>query len=273
MANAYPGITMLMPKSGFVLDEPHTLLGGDPIMVPFGAYHLKALRQAAYLDALESVPKLNDNSISNVLEIVGTIKSLVLEHKIEVPDNLMEAWLSYRYQYTTTKLDVHEAMSYLRRAQHDLRKGFSCYGRASGKITSDVTAVVKCKMSMKSRELSYLDNLISGLFRYGLSPSSYVIWDMVPYSFIVDWFIPVGDILHGHDMDVMYNRIYDISDIWYSLSYDNVVDGNVMSQYTRWSEQSTPELSGFYTIETESYASKKVCGFRVLDSLSLIFSR
>jgi hypothetical protein len=256
-----------------VLDEPATLLGDSPIMVPYGAYHLKALRQEAYIAAIDTVPSLNDNTLANVAEIVGVIKSLIVDHKIRVPDNLASAWLAYRYQYTTGKMDAKEALSYINRKAHDLSKGFSVYGSAVGKITSDVTATVRCSMHMRSKELSNLDTLCAKLYEYGLSPSSYVVWDFIPYSFIVDWLIPVGDILHSHDMDVAYHRQYDISDLWYSLSYDAISNGNYMHQYTRWSEQSTPELNGFYTIETAHHASEKVTGFRVLDSMSLLFGR
>jgi len=100
-----------------------------------------------------------------------------------------------------------------------------------------------------------------------------VIWDLVPYSFIVDWFIPIGDILHGHDMDQIYNRTFDISNIWYSLTYDRLSDaGNVMHYYTRWAESDTPNLNGFYTIETNSTTGKTVA-MRILDALSLSYRR
>jgi hypothetical protein len=107
---------------------------------------------------------------------------------------------------------------------------------------------------------------------YGLSPSFYVIWDMIPYSFIVDWFIPVGDILNSYDKKSMYERTYDFSNLWYSLKYERTVaDGSSISAYTRWGASSPPEYNGFYTLENMGDPSKRTIGFRILDAMSLAF--
>lgn len=262
------------PQCGFVLDEPSSLLGDSPIMVPYGSYHLASLKQAAYLDALERVPSLNDNSLANVAEICSVLRSLVFEHRIEIPDNLAATWLSYRYQYSTTKMDVQEGISYLKRASADLSNGFSCYGSATGALTKSVqNAVVKCKLSMRNKELTMLNKVLQKLFELGLSPSFYVFWDMLPYSFVVDWFLPVGDILHAYDMDIAYHRDYSFDEVCYSLSYDNTIDGNRMHQFTRWYETTTPNLNGFYTLETADSPAGKIIGFRILDAMSLVFTR
>jgi hypothetical protein len=261
--------TYQFPSFEFVLDEPNTLLGDAPILLPFGAYHLKALRQEAYLAALDSAPRLNDNTISNVLEIVSLIKDVISGAGIKVPADLADLWLSYRYNVMTTKADAEEALSYLKRTRVDLSAGFRCYGQANGRISSDVSAVVKCGVSLKPKVYTYLETMRKKVVELGVSPDLYIIWDLVPYSFIVDWFIPVGDILHGYDLDYMYNRDYQIENIWYSLTYDR----GTTHYYTRWSEQSTPDVSGFYTIDTVGTPSDRVKGFRILDALSLMYRR
>jgi hypothetical protein len=217
------------------------------------------------------VPKFNDNTISNIVEIVGFLKALIIDHRIEIPKSLSSAWLSYRYVYGTGKSDVEEAVSFVHRNVGDLlERGFDCYGSFTDNIQgTDVT--VRCHITMKQKELAMVENILSQLYRYGLSPSFYVFWDMVPYSFIVDWFIPVGDILKGYDTTAMYDRTYEMSDIWFSYSYNLDVDGSSFHMYTRFGSDALPEFQGYYTLDNKGSPSNKVIGFRVLDALSLIF--
>lgn len=254
-----------------IFDEYRLLFDGASTK-PYAAYHLKAARQQAYLDALDHVPQMNDNNLSNVIELVAFIKGIVLDHRIEIPNSLSSAWLAYRYSYGTTKMDMEEAIDFMHRNVSDelLEQGFSVYGVTHYTI-NDVTATVRCRLNLKQKELSTLQQIWSALYTYGLSPSFYVVWDMIPYSFIVDWFIPVGDILSGYDTTRMYDRTYDMSDIWFSIKYSYMSSEGLVTSYTRWTESELPEFNGYYTLENKGTPSDKVIGFRVLDALSLIF--
>jgi len=268
-------ITANVPSSGLqdalVLSEDAVFFDGG-IPGAYDVYHIKSLQQAAYLDALDKIPVLNDNTVSNVLEIVSFLKGIILDHRVEIPRSLSSAWMAYRYSYTTTKLDVKEAVGFVHRTMgKDLfGKGFSCYGSASD-IIKGVPVTCRCRFDCKQKELDRLESIMSALYRYGLSPSFYIFWDMVPYSFIVDWFIPVGDILSGYDKTHMYDRTYDFSNLWFSLSYDNDVNGTLCRAYTRWESSSPPEFNGYYTLENKGTPSDKVIGFRILDTMSMIF--
>lgn len=257
--------------SYLILDEWNLVRQGMSTK-PYAGYHLQALRQEAYLDALDHIPQLNENSLSNILELVGFIKTLVIDHRVEIPESLSSLWLSYRYAYNTTKSDAEEAIEFVHRHVDDdfLRSGFSCYGSASRDILG-TTVVMKCRLDAKQKELSYLEQIWTGLYRYGLTPSFYVIWDMIPYSFIVDWFIPVGDILSGYDKTHMYDRTYEFSNLWYSLSYDTADSEAVVHAYTRWTSDSPPEFNGYYTLDNKGTTSNKVIGYRIFDTLSLLF--
>lgn len=73
----------------FLLNEPDAIMNGiDDILLGNGnaAYFRNVMIQHAYLEAINNVPRMNDNNISNLLEIVGFIKSVVIDHKIELPD-------------------------------------------------------------------------------------------------------------------------------------------------------------------------------------------
>jgi hypothetical protein len=254
-----------------ILDE-HNLVFGGYSAKPFAAYHLKRLQQGAYLDCLDHVPQMNENNISNILGIVSLIKSIVIDKRVEIPKSLSSAWLSYRYAYSTTKSDLEEAIDFQHRMVDStfLDRGFDCYGSFSDTI-SDTAVTCRCHIRMKQKELDWLSKISTALYRYGLSPSFYVFWDMVPYSFIVDWFIPVGDILSGYDKTRMYDRTYDMEDIWFSFKYEWTEKDGSYSAYTRFGSSALPEFQGYYTLDNKGTPSDKTIGFRILDAASLLF--
>jgi hypothetical protein len=254
------------------LDEYNLIFEEALSCKPFAAYHIKALQQAAYLDCLDHVPQMNENNIANIAEVVHLLKGIIIDHKVDVPDSLSSLWLSYRYTYGTGKSDIEDAIQFQKRVVDGVifRQGFSCYGAVS-EIIDGTRVTCRCHITMRQKELEYLEKISTGLYRYGLSPSFYVIWDMIPYSFIVDWFIPVGDILSAVDKRRMYDRTYDMSDIWFSLKYEVSDESGSYSAYTRWSSSGLPEFQGYYTLENIGTKSQKTIGFRILDALSLLF--
>jgi hypothetical protein len=254
------------------LDEYNLVFDKAYSTVPFAAYHIHALQQGAYLDCLDHVPQMNENSLANIAEVVRLLKGIIIDHKVDVPDSLSSLWLSYRYQYGTGKSDLEDAISFQKRVVDGalFHRGFSCYG-ISKEVIDDVLITCRCHIRMTQKELDYLEKISTGLYRYGLSPSFYVIWDMIPYSFIVDWFIPVGDMLSALDKRRMYDRTYTMSDIWFSLSYETKDDEGSYKAYTRWASSDLPEFQGYYSLENIGTPSNKTIGFRILDTLSLLF--
>jgi hypothetical protein len=271
-----PGAISMLDSSVFLLDEPEVLFDKlDPVLLgkdtDFSGYWRNWLIQHAFLDACEHIPKLNDNSISNVLEIVGFIYNLVIKHRIEIPKSLSSAWLAYRYSFTTSSLDAREAIDFVHRHMDlgSLDKGISCYG-VSYHDYKDTLVTCRCGLSVKPRELGYLGKIWRALYTYGLQPNFYVIWDMIPYSFIVDWFIPLGDVLSVVDASRMYNSDnYIFEKIIYSIGYIRKTDDGNISCYTRWAGSSPPELNGLYWFDKEGQTSTKTHAYRVLDALSI----
>jgi hypothetical protein len=91
---------------------------------------------------------------------------------------------------------------------------------------------------------------------------------MIPYSFIVDWFLPIGDVMAAWDAEREYNMAYDLKNVNYSLEYVREVDGSPIHHYTRW-YSSTPEpLRGYYFLEDDP--STKTIVKRILDAGALI---
>jgi hypothetical protein len=285
-------VVELRPASDyFLFNEPELYqYGMDPMIVghgyerskDFSGYWRNILIQQAYLDCLQSVPRLNDNSISNLIEIVGFVKALVVDHKIEIPKSLSGAWLSYRYQYTTGKLDAQEAIDFVHRriSLGDPDKWIQSFGHSSISYetqawSTPITVSCRCCLDIRPRDIATFAKIWRALYTYGLQPSFYVIWDMIPYSFIVDWFLPIGDLASVLDAERMYNETYyEIDNIQFSFSYDitDADTGMIHHQYTRFLSPGVVTLNGFYFFE-EDPVSTKVIGYRVLDALSLILGK
>jgi hypothetical protein len=249
-------------------------------LISMGNYWWTYMRQHAFLSMCETIPKLNDNSISNILEFGSFIYNLVVHRRVEIPKSLTEAWLSYRYQYMTTKLDIQEAIKFMsRHADEYLRgDGLKSYGvhrfTYHDSVYGDVDVTCRCTARIRQRDLSTIKEVWHALERYGLTPDFYVIWDMIPYSFIVDWFVPVGDVVAIWDAERVYNdEHYEFRDLTYSVKYVlRQPDGLNWSMYYRWIEKTTPGLSGFYWLES-SGPSQRVAGYRALDTVSLLLGK
>jgi hypothetical protein len=267
----YASTPSTSPASALKFDEYNLLFGSGMSTKPYAAYKLKVMEQEAYLDALDHIPQLNENSLANVIELVAFIKALVFDHRIEIPRSLQSAWLTYRYVYNTGKSDAEEAINFVHRNMNiDLSQGIACYG-VTRHTFDGVDVTCRCRLDATQRELSTLDQIWTSLYRYGLSPSFYVVWDMIPYSFIVDWFIPVGDILNGYDKTHMYDRTYDMQNLVFSIKYSCTEDDIEFSAYTRWFKSELPEFQGYYTLENKGTTSSKVIGYRILDAMSILF--
>jgi hypothetical protein len=269
-----------MAKRAFALDEPEIFFEHlDPVLLgkdtDFSGYWRNWLIQHAFVDACQNLPRLNDNSLANIAELCSFIYNLVVKHQIEIPKSLSDAWLSYRYQFSTGKSDAQEAIEFVHRHMDlgSLDKGITSYGTAFTTYNG-VDVSCRCKVIVVPRELGTLDRIWRSLYTYGLQPDFYVVWDMIPYSFIFDWFIPVGDMTSVLDVERMYTSgiYYDFKRICYSLSYDREIENKRFHCYTRWPGSVPSSLNELYWLDRPD-ASHKTVGYRILDTLSLFIGR
>jgi hypothetical protein len=225
-------------------------------------YTVQKGRQDAFLDAADHFPKLNDNMISNIIEAVKFIAGLC-KGKISLPKNPQQAWLSYRYSYSTTKLDMSEAIDYVDQLSNRKGNVFQSYG-----YYRQDDAIFRCKIKAHSRVLSSFDNIKKYLNEYGLEFDPYVLWDMIPYSFMIDWALPIGDILGliSHRKDYSQS-FYDFDYLIYSVTYDSKNNGATGHCYTRWIEGVPPALIGYYELGNNPSSKTKIK--RAFDAFAL----
>lgn len=192
-------------------------------------------------------------------------------------------WLKYRYELCTTLSDIVEIKdkadtvidNIFRISRNDMPPRKFGATVAKDGVTYSLTGTYQCDFHNEVQKLWYqLDQL-------GLQPNLQNIWDMVPYSFVVDWFLPLGDYFSHVDRaflfgnkslsESVYSCPYRIYDLFVSTKENGTIDCGTgwhaeSSIYTRRCLQHVPSLV-FYSDSYEP--SSKTWIKRVLDGASL----
>lgn len=205
------------------------------------------LMSELYRNAMNSIT-CNTNTIANVAEIIGICKDIkqgnIGSLLSDIPKYLQKkqlkkaaasSWLGYRYAYNTTKSDIQEykekllPLLSLKPGSHIVRSGAS---------VKEGTA--HCKVIYSDRALNGVQKLYVLLKRTGLCLDAYNAWDMIPLSFVADWFLPIGDFLEDLSQNwVADSAIFDIATITTSWKWKHTIQ----------------DISGYYEI---SYYSRNV---------------
>lgn len=131
---------------------------------------------------------------------------------------LSNRWLEYQYGWRPLLSDVHggaEALAkklqvgmYLYQTAFDRRsdKGFSPYILGGTSFEADLRMKVRARYKISAGGLKTLSEL-------GITNPLSLAWELVPYSFVIDWIIPVGDYLGGLD------ALFGVSDLTILRSY------------------------------------------------------
>lgn len=130
-----------------------------------------------------------------------------LENRVPKRDHLSQfaasTWLEITYGWTPLLLDVYGGAQYAAKLLNEsscdlIVKAASrgshtdTYSDANEESTSVSTAIVKYIVMLKID-----DPLIRNLASLGLTNPLLVAWEKVPFSFVVDWFYPVGAALQS----------------------------------------------------------------------------
>lgn len=111
-------------------------------------------------------------------------------------------YLTYHYGILPTVDDVNSIINASRKAsQYYDRNGYVVYN--AGKTTSSVlkpTWEVEQHIKLAtSAEEEVFGSILRGFDNLGVFPSYENIWDLIPFSFVVDWFVNVGNFLQDYD--------------------------------------------------------------------------
>lgn len=141
------------------------------------------------LNAYRAARKGNAAECIRILGLSGVGKKRKLKQS-----DVGAFWLQLRYGWEPLLSDIHDACEayHAKRAeartvikvQKSTRKQFVCNGLGD---LAESTNTIKYKAIFRE-ELSPLTSL-------GLMDPASVAWELVPFSFVVDWFVPVGSFL------------------------------------------------------------------------------
>jgi hypothetical protein len=153
------------------------------------------------------------DSIDTVTDLVHDLKK---RHWKAARDDFYNLWLQYRYAWTPTLLDVYGAAEAVAKADVGTYDRYRVSTRASKSVSSEeilledaslsqiFSVPVKriTQMQFKEEFKVRYDALLSNktyrsLQDVGVTDPLTTAWELVPYSFVVDWFLGVGDFLDG----------------------------------------------------------------------------
>jgi hypothetical protein len=277
--------------------DPGVSLVQEPI-------ELTVLKAKAYVDALEDFPIVSYNSLQNIASLYqilvhfafdaeateGAIDALsrqmssfrYLDQTVslelpEIPGYARDAWLGGRYVWTTSVSDAKQGWEFIYNKLLQALKVRSKSAKCHGKVTADDGTTVQCTFRMEEKALDAATSFLEKAYVYGLEPNAYVMWDFVPYSFVIDWFLPIGDSLdaytkasHFCPMYYTYKNEFDIYTMCYSVSYVADTDIGPIKFYTRWYESQPPKVEpGYFVLGSQSVSDVTAC-WRLVDAICLI---
>lgn len=198
-----------------------------------------ALFAKAFSIAQDKLPKNETNGIANVLDVINTIRSFKKDPTLVVNktiNGLKSAWLAYRYSYSTTVSDIKSVANLCERLD-SLPPFISSYG-----AVVEGPAQYMCCIRLSTAQFipAEMQTLNERLKAAGMQINATNAWDMVPYSFVVDWFADISSYFEGFDAWISASKL-KIEEVWYSgiVTYP---DGRKC--YFRWKGQ-PPTMPSF----------------------------
>jgi len=120
-------------------------------------------------------------------------------------------YLSYKYGILPTIDDLKSIVAAVLKLKPYLDKnGFKTYGAGFTDSYTSSSITTKLEQHIKiaiSDEDSAFDAIASKLDSMGFLPTLENVWDLIPYSFVLDWFVDVGDFLHRVDSRLRLVRL------------------------------------------------------------------
>lgn len=163
-------------------------------------------------------------------------------------------FLAVQYGILPTISDLKEIFGAMKRNLPYLdRHGFKTYTAAhsvsssSGSDTREVTQRIKLAIADEDSDYERLSRKIESM---GFMLTFENVWDLIPYSFVVDWFIDIGGFLERGDsrlrlvrLDIQYATMSykEIKEKKISPSQTYPLDGTIKRvSYSRWTQDHCP---------------------------------
>jgi len=151
----------------------------------------------------------------------GVARGLALRRTPKSPrgSNFSQKWLELQYGWRPLYSDVFGAVAALHAADQDDPKRYmtTVTGRVRDQVTVRSKNLVNSNACWGGQSVSeemegcfvrldyYLENpFLASLASLGITNPAVVLWERVPFSFVVDWFLPIASYLSGFDAALGY---------------------------------------------------------------------
>lgn len=144
----------------------------------------------------KKIGSLRVNNLANIAQLrkLDELLPPTLKKGSKLFKTAADFLLWYKYSYKTTDMDIEEMMKYYFRVDEPIvnckAKGFAHRATVSCKPADGVSDTFTFYLG------SYQQSIIQ---KFGLQLNLGNTWDMIPFSFVVDWFTKIGDMLESLD--------------------------------------------------------------------------
>lgn len=240
----------------------------DLYRLPKAAKALKGIKDQDTLKRIETV--VSEDLSERKVDVFVPNKSAIMAKAANASSS---SWLKYRYCYNTNRMDYNQFSRYWQvtcnRYFNFMKKSYTekVYGSSHYSVKG---TEVKCTCSFRFRPKTFngLTNwLQKAVHDTGFELNPYVLWDSVPFSFAIDWALPIGDVLDVISNQKYYSEVYyDIKDVVFSVKYRMAGKGQHYYRFTA----NAPRLESEYWFDKGSEKpSGRLVAKRVLDGVSL----
>lgn len=177
--------------------------------------------------------------------LAGSIKQLFPTSKKEVAGD----WLQYQYGLKPLLQDLDGIAKHL--ANRSFRpKTYKVSAKRSETLEEDVlenagvlngVARVLTKVSVKYSAIVEIDQpKVREIAQLGGANPVSVAWELIPFSFIADWFIPIGDYLNNYDAiaGLIVKEVWKTKVVTTDVTYSGTISGRDSIIGTTWNSGS-----------------------------------
>jgi len=164
----------------------------------------------------------------------------------ELDKFVSKQWLAYSYGWKPLLFDIHQQAAALAQQTTDhndvvrvalVRDAVELMKRSRGTYGGTVKAdILRVEKLLKRQQLKVFYRIPNGgvpsFVAFGVLNPLEVAWELIPYSFVVDWFIPIGDYLRSLIATVGLNFHSGTNTVTESRSYNLLATDGAGSFYT-----------------------------------------
>jgi len=180
-------------------------------------------RDEAIYAALDDISLAGINPLSDFSDALAPleplkqlIKLLRVRSLLDVFKNLGSLHLMYKYVLKTNLLTFSETKKLIRALRNPSKllnkiKTFGLEGQGKSKEQFkngdyDVTVLYNAKLRYICDPKNF-DNFLDLVNLLGLTPRITDLWDDLPLSFVLDWVVPIGDLLNNMELNSVQQRV------------------------------------------------------------------